>query len=403
MIRPPHAEATALEARPQPRHVLRLALALLAAIALAVAPLSPAPALADEWPTDWTVAEFQMIEHINADRRAHGLEALRVDVDVREIARDWSETMADDGFRHRPEFWDLYPDGWRSAGENIGYSSTRTNLERTTEWMHGAFMDSPGHRDNILRDGFTHVGVGVHVDERDVVWFTVNFMGHPERAAEEPEPEPGQYASGSSVDDASTDPDDGTKDAEDDGTEDVKDDGTEDGKDDGVFVDVDEKDVHGPAILRMAAEGVITGYDDGTFRPTLSVTRAQLATLLVRQLDLELDGDVPTFDDVAKDHPHAKTIAIAASHGVVSGYDDGTFRPERDLTRAQAATMLVRAFEVAEADGHDFTDVGDSVHAEAIAAAAAHGMVGGYDDGTFRPDEALTRAQIATILDRLAD
>jgi uncharacterized protein YkwD len=389
------------ELDPAPAIRARMAFALLAGLALALAPLSASPALADDWPAAWAEAELQMIEHINADRRAQGLGALRLDPDVREVARDWSQTMPEDGFRHREQFWTLYPDGYRSGGENIGYSSMRTDLETTTRWMHGALMDSPGHHTNIVNDSFTHVGVGVFVDRDNLVWFTVNFMGHPERAASEPEPKAGDYAFGSSSDDPTSD----EKADDDTAAPSEPDDETAEEKVTSRFSDVLVGNVHAPAILRMADEGVISGYDDGTFRPSASVSRAQLATLLVRQLELTLDGEATSFSDLGADHPHADNVAIAASHGLVGGYDDGTFRPGRALTRAQAATMLVRAFEVASAaGGHDFSDVdAANVHGGAIAAAAEHGMVGGYDDGTFRPGQALTRAQIATILDRLRD
>jgi hypothetical protein len=170
----------------------------------------------------------------------------------------------------------------------------------------------------------------------------------------------------------------------------------------GAFRDVILEAAHGEAIERMAAAGVVTGHADGTYRPARSVTRAQLATLLVRQLGLTQAGEAPAFSDVPSDHTHAERITIAASHGVVTGFDDGTFRPEQALTRAQAASMLVRAFEIPGTTTEPgFTDVDGGVHAAAIAAAAEKGLVTGFADGTFRPGSALTRGQIATILDRV--
>jgi uncharacterized protein YkwD len=360
-----------------------LALALLAALALLVAPLTASPAEAA--PGERAVAEYEMIEDINADRRSRGLGALRYDRDLRNLARDWSATMSSQGLSHRPSFWNHYPSGWRSAGENIGTSSMRGSLSDTTAWMHDYLMGSSGHRANILKGDFTHVGVGIHVDG-DTAWYTINFLGDPDRAAKEPEPGPGEYTSGDTG--VATEPAPDTL-----GDYEVT-----------GFYDVPAVGAHTDAIVRMADDGVISGYADGTFRPGSSLTRAQLASLLVRHLDLEAAGAIPSFADVAGDNPHGEAIAIAASHDLVSGYEDGTFRPSSPLNRAQTAGILVRAFDVPEAGGADFSDVdADHTHADAIASAAEHGLMSGYGNGTFGPDDRLTRGQIATILDRQAD
>jgi hypothetical protein len=269
--------------------------------------------------------------------------------------------MTREGFGHRERFWEHYPSGWTDAGENVAYEPLDGSLRSTISTVHRRLMASSSHRATILEPAYTHAGVGVVVDD-GAVWVTVNYMGHPDRAAQ-------------AADDSSP------------------------------FIDVDPSSVHGEAILRMADDGVLSGYTDGTFRPGKSVTRGQLATLLVRLLDLEASGSVPSFSDVPSDHPHAEAIGIVASHGIVGGYGDGTYRPGASLARGQAATMLVRGFGVPDATGpHGFSDVPDShVHAAGIAAAAEHGVVGGFNDGTFRPGSSLTRGQIASLLARLRD
>jgi subtilisin family serine protease len=168
------------------------------------------------------------------------------------------------------------------------------------------------------------------------------------------------------------------------------------------FSDVDPDGAHGAAIGRMAGAGIINGYDDGTFRPTQTLTRAQAASLLVRGLEIDVPQPTGRFRDVPTGYAHAATIEAAAAAGIATGYDDGTFRPGEPLTRAQAATMIARAFGLPAGGSHGFSDVGPAhPHGAGIAAAAAAGAVGGYDDGTFRPTRPLTRAQAASILDRL--
>jgi hypothetical protein len=108
------------------------------------------------------------------------------------------------------------------------------------------------------------------------------------------------------------------------------------------FPDVDG--VHAPGIAAVAAAGITQGYDDGTFRPHLAVTRAQMATFLARALELEPADDEHTFPDV--DGVHAPGIAAVAAADITQGYDDGTFRPHLAVTRAQMATFLTRALDL---------------------------------------------------------
>lgn len=168
-----------------------------------------------------------------------------------------------------------------------------------------------------------------------------------------------------------------------------------------VFRDVLASHPHRDAIHEAAAAEVVRGYDDGAFRPARDVTRAQLASYVARALDLEAEGP-PPFDDVAADAVHADAIAAAAEAAIVTGYGDGTFRPERGTSRAQMASVLARAYDLeAEADAPPFDDVPDHhPHAEGITAVAEAGVAVGYDDGTYRPAGTVTRAQLASFLHR---
>jgi hypothetical protein len=102
--------------------------------------------------------------------------------------------------------------------------------------------------------------------------------------------------------------------------------------------------VHADAIGALTEAGIIEGYEDGTFRPGTSVERAQLASLVARATE-ELGGDVtrsdPPYVDVAEG-PHAGNIGWASDTGIIEGYEDGTFRPTGTATRAQTGAILVR-------------------------------------------------------------
>lgn len=108
----------------------------------------------------------------------------------------------------------------------------------------------------------------------------------------------------------------------------------------------------------------------------------------------------PLFRDVEKDYYAYDEITYLTEQGVVGGYPDGTFRPNDHLKRGQAVVMMARALDWAPSSSTaDFSDVDrDDDAADAIAYASSHGVLHGYPDGTFRPNATITRAQMAAIL-----
>ena len=172
------------------------------------------------------------------------------------------------------------------------------------------------------------------------------------------------------------------------------------------FSDVDPDDVHAPAILRLYDLGILLGRPDGTFRPTADLTRGQMASIVARAFDLAPVADGP-FDDVDPDGVHAGAINALAAQGIVEGRPDGNFHLHDSVTRGQLSSMLVRAGGLPGGDPEAFEDIIGSVHAPAIGALADAGVVRGFADGTFRPGAAVTRAQAATMvagfLDHLAE
>lgn len=180
-----------------------------------------------------------------------------------------------------------------------------------------------------------------------------------------------------------------------------------DASSEGSFRDV-RRSAHREAIEALDELGVLQGVTSQRFEPVRSVTRAQVATATVRAVDLTVPIPVDPsanvqFRDVGAP-PHAENIIALAERGVVQGKSETTFAPGSDVTRAQVAAILVRAYEGAtdsSADaGAGFSDLAGNPHEDAVRKAAEVGFVAGHDDGSFRPGTAVTREQFASMLHR---
>ena len=172
------------------------------------------------------------------------------------------------------------------------------------------------------------------------------------------------------------------------------------------FTDVNPASVHMRGISALVKAGVTSGCSVEPFRfcPDQPVTRAQMATFLVRALELA-PAELAEFADISADNVHAASIDALAAAGITDGCEVEPFRfcPDQPVTRAQMATFLVRALELAPAELAGFADVGaDNVHAASIDALAAAGITSGCSVEPFRfcPDQPVTRAQLATFLTR---
>lgn len=156
----------------------------------------------------------------------------------------------------------------------------------------------------------------------------------------------------------------------------------------------------------MAARGVIGGYEDGTFRPEKAVTRAELASLLVKLLGLpEVRPQTPTFADVDPAAWYYAAVETAARAKLLAG-DGRSFRPDDTLTREEMAAVAVRlaglSGSVPAADFADEQEIAPWAR-EAVAIASAHGLMRGVGNQLFAPKAIVTRAQSATLLARLGD
>ncbi|HMA35057.1 MAG TPA: S-layer homology domain-containing protein, partial [Chloroflexia bacterium] len=168
------------------------------------------------------------------------------------------------------------------------------------------------------------------------------------------------------------------------------------------FIDVPPLAYFASAVAYLGCDQVLSGYADHTFRPYNNMTRGQLAKLLV--VALGWAGDTsggPHFRDVGLGDPFYVYIETGYHHGILSGYGDGTFQPNSNVTRGQLAKLLVSAFgwSLTTAGGPHFVDVPPSNPFYAfVETAYARGVISGYNDGTFRPYNSAIRGQVAKIL-----
>ena len=153
-------------------------------------------------------------------------------------------------------------------------------------------------------------------------------------------------------------------------------------------------------INKWSDKGVINGYEDGTFRPDDFITRAELAKIISTAKGYTALADI-AFADVAGDEWYVSDLKKCVAQGVIGGYEDGTFRPDAYITREEASAMFVRAYNVNAIGMLNFADNNDiSEWAKtAVTALVGAGVINGYEDGTFLPQATITRAEVVKILD----
>lgn len=298
--------------------------------------------------TSVVALEDELARIVNEERVSRGLGSLEVTVQQQRKAREHSGVMARHReLHHAPDLaGEVFPgDAWTGIAENIV-------RRRTVEAAHQAFMDSPPHRRNVLGD-WTHVAVGIVVDGDDL-WITQRFVG---------------------IRDGHTLP---------------------------MFTDMPASGWKHTAVLDAWRSGVLAGCGDDRACPNARLSRAQTASLLARVLGLEPDvAAAAQFSDVDPGSVHAGAIGALASAGVTRGCSDDRFCPSEPVSRAETASLIIRAREWHPHLVPHFEDVGPAhTHAGTINRLAERGVTDGCNSTRYCPSRSVTRVEMASLLSR---
>ena len=367
-----HSAAVPLVTR---RHASsRLAAVIVAALAMVTMLLPASPALAN------AADENHFVSRANAERAAAGLPALAHVADLQAVARKHAQTMASSNNLHHNPSLTTDVTNWLRVAENVGYGGS-------AEVVHVAFMNSPSHRANIMDARVSQIGVGV-VWSGTRLWVTQVFRAPTGAATTAP------LVAGPAPAPAPTPP--ATLPA------------VCAGVPAAPFADVPRNAWYVGAVDCAVAKGLAFGTTRTTYTPARDVTRAQMASFLNRILLRSLIGaTLPAAPDLFSDDagsPHESAINTLALLGVLNGTSPGAYSPHATVTRAQMAAMLVRLQEriagPMATSGVPFTDVAASPHAAAIDKVFTAGITTGTSATTFSPNAGVRRDGMSVFLVR---
>lgn len=150
----------------------------------------------------------------------------------------------------------------------------------------------------------------------------------------------------------------------------------------------------------------VIGYTDGTIRPGNNISRAEVATIFFRLLTDEAreqyNKTTTSYSDIKDGAWCCRAVATLTNAGVINGYTDGTFRPNAPITRAELATIIAR-FAKLDVNTKTFSDITGHWAQKNIELAVGNGWINGYEDGTFRPNKNITRAETFAMINRVLD
>ena len=336
-----------------------LPLLLALATLLTLIALSPAPASAS---ISRDAYEECLLDKANEARAAAGVGSLQMAYDQVPGVRDWSRWMRFNDFEHMTDDrrYGILPSDWRTWGENIAMHGNDDMSDCTP--IHQMWMNSPGHRANILNPAFRFAAMGTYVDGTGW-WATQLFFD----------------ATGYNATCA------------------------------GTFCD-DDGSVFETSIETIAADGITRGCNppvNTLFCPHDRVTRGEMAAFLDRALELPYSGEVEFSDDNGS--VFEESIERIAAAGITQGCNppaNTRFCPEDYVTRGQMAAFLTRGLGLSSIGAIDFTDDNDSVFESSIERLADAGITHGCNppaNTRFCPDDYVTRGQMAAFLVRALD
>ena len=162
------------------------------------------------------------------------------------------------------------------------------------------------------------------------------------------------------------------------------------------------------ALTAAVENGLLGGVSDGVIAPSGVLTRAQMATIINRAFGATEAASLSGYTDVSPDAWYYNDMAKAVQMGTFVGSGGGLLEPDDAITREEALCVLARAFAIEDADASALDAFSDSASVsgwarETVAGMIASGYVGGYEDGTLRPQGTITRAEFAAVMDRLVD
>lgn len=167
-----------------------------------------------------------------------------------------------------------------------------------------------------------------------------------------------------------------------------------------VFTDLERVEWAKDEIYYLSENGIINGYGNGQFGPSDKITREQAALMLVKAIyPNEVATQAPDLKDVSPGQFYYPAIALAKEKGLINGYNDGTFKGKHYITRAEIAVMIDEAYDVNRGDTSvRFSDVPNKWYTASILDLASNRIITGYENGTFQPDKHVTRAEFSVIL-----
>ena len=172
-----------------------------------------------------------------------------------------------------------------------------------------------------------------------------------------------------------------------------------------IFTDIEEVQWAKEAIVTLAEQGIINGYDNGLFKPNNNVTRAEFVKIIVTAFNISSDNNEVSFSDVDDDSWYAPYVKTAYSTGIVNGYSADVFGVNDNITRQDMAVIIVRTLNYL---GINLTDIGaseffdsDSISDYAVSAVNilhSRGIVNGVGANKFNPHDYTTRAAVAKVI-----